>query len=89
MNVYARLKWPALFFAFVMLAACTASINPEWVRTYNHKADVESDRLSWFDDMQSDSFGNLVIAASTIRASLEARVHDFALVKYSPSGQRA
>lgn len=88
MNVHARLKWPALFFAFVMLAACTATISPEWVRTYNHKADVESDRLTWLDDMRVDSFGNLVIAATAIRANLQSRVQDFALVKYSPSGQR-
>lgn len=88
MNVNARLKWPALFFAFVMLAACTATISPEWVNIYNHKADVESDRLSWFDDMQVDSYGNLVVAATTIRTNLEARVQDLALVKYSASGQR-
>lgn len=88
MNVHARLRWPALFFVFVMLAACTATISPEWVRTYNHKADVESDRLSWFDDMQVDSYGNLVIAATTIQTTLQARVHDFVMVKYSPSGQR-
>jgi outer membrane protein assembly factor BamB len=88
MSRYTPLKWPALFFAFVMLAACTATINPEWVSIYNHKADTQPDRLSWFDDMQVDSYGNLVIAATSIRANLQERVHDFALVKYSPSGQR-
>ncbi len=88
MHVHARLKWPALFFALVMLAACTATISPEWVRIFNPKADIESDRLAWFDDMQVDSYGNVVIAATTTRANLETRIQDLALVKYSPSGQR-
>lgn len=87
-NINARLKWPALFFAFVMLAACTATISPEWVRIFNPKADIESDRLAWFKDMQVDSYGNVVIAATTIRTNLELRIQDLALVKYSPSGQR-
>ena len=89
MNSHARLKWPALFFSFILLAACTATISPEWVRIYNPKADVESDRMAWLDDMQLDSYGNVLIAATTIRASLQVeRVQDLALVKYSPSGQR-
>ncbi len=88
MTLNARLNWPALLVVFALITACTATVAPEWVRMYNHKADIEPDRLSWFDDMQVDSFGNLVIAATTIRASLESRVHDLALVKYSPSGQR-
>jgi len=88
MNVQTNLKWPALFFSFILLAACTATISPEWVSIYNHKADIQSDRLSWFDDMQVDSFGNPVVAATTTRASLRDRVQDLLLVKYSPSGQR-
>ncbi|TGN40192.1 outer membrane protein assembly factor BamB family protein [Marinobacter confluentis] len=88
MNVQSRLKWPSLFFAFVILAACTATISPEWVNIYNPRADVDPDRLAWLEDMQVDSYGNVVVAASTISANLQARVHDLALVKYSPSGQR-
>jgi outer membrane protein assembly factor BamB len=88
MNVRAPLKWPALFFAFVLLAACTATINPEWVNIFNPKVDVDPDRLAWLEDMQVDSYGNVVVAASTISANLQSRVHDLALVKYSPSGQR-
>ena len=89
MNINARLKWPALFFAIIMLAACTATISPEWVNIFNPKADVEPDRLAWFEDMKVDSYGNVIVAASTISTNLQARVHDLALVKYSPSGQRA
>ena len=88
MTVQTRLKWPFLLFALALITACTATIAPEWVRIYNHKADVEPDRLAWLDDMQINSFGNVVIAATTIRANLESRVHDFALVTYSPSGER-
>jgi outer membrane protein assembly factor BamB len=88
MNINARLKWPALFFAIIMLAACTATISPEWVNIFNPKADVEPDRLAWFEDMKVDSYGNVIVAASTISTNLQARVHDLALVKYSPSGQR-
>ena len=65
------------------------SINPEWVSTYNHKADIESGRLVWFDDMQVDSFGNPVVVATTTRANLQqTRVQDLLVVKFSPSGQR-
>lgn len=88
MRYHARRQKSSLLLAFLLLAACTATISPEWVSLYNHKADQEPDRLTWIDDMQVDSYGNPVIAATTIRSNLESRVHDFALVKYSPSGER-
>ncbi|QSP94738.1 hypothetical protein LPB19_16455 [Marinobacter salinisoli] len=79
---------PILLFIATVLIACTATIAPAWVATFNPKAQEEPDRLAWFDDMEVDSYGNVVVAASTIRASMELHIHDFALVKFDATGNR-
>ncbi|MDO3720571.1 hypothetical protein QVZ43_02485 [Marinobacter sp. chi1] len=79
---------PVLLFTVTVLIACTATITPEWVATFNPKASEEPDRLAWFDDMAVDSYGNILVAASTIRASMELHIHDVALVKFDASGNR-
>lgn len=81
-------KTITLLLSLVLIAACTATIQPEWVSLYNHKADVESDRLTWLDDMAINSYGDVIVAGTTIRAGLENRVHDLVLARFTDSGQR-
>lgn len=84
-----RIKWLSLFVALIVLAACTVAVKPEWVSTYNHKADIQEDRWSWLQDMAVDSRGDIIVAASTVRTSLTNRKENNLLfVKFNSRGER-
>ncbi|MFE8070700.1 PQQ-binding-like beta-propeller repeat protein [Marinobacteraceae bacterium S3BR75-40.1] len=73
-------------FVLAGLAACTATIAPDWVRWYGHGTAAES-RTHWVGGMAEDSYGNLVIVSSTI-GSLESHIFDALVVKYTANGER-
>lgn len=81
-------KTPALLLSLGLIAACTATIAPEWTRLYNHEAATQPDRLAWLEDMAVNSYGDVLVAGTTIRAGLENREHDLLLVRYTDAGQR-
>jgi len=83
-----RFKWFSLFLTLSLLVACTATIKPEWVTIYNHKADVQSDRLTWLEDMVVDSQGNVVVTGSAIRTNLTDREQNVLLASFNASGDR-
>lgn len=88
MRTIARKKTLILLFSLVLIAACTATIKPEWTALYNHKANVEPDRLTWLEDLSVNSYGDVTVAGTTIRTGLANRVQDILLVRYSDNGQR-
>ncbi|MBE0486038.1 PQQ-binding-like beta-propeller repeat protein [Marinobacter sp.] len=88
MRTIAPKKTLILLLSLVLIAACTATIKPEWTGLYNHKANVESDRLTWLEDLSVNSHGDVMVAGTTIRTGVANRVQDILLVRYSDNGQR-
>ncbi len=81
-------KTLTLLLSLILITACTAAIKPEWVSLYNHKADVESDRLTWLDDMAVNSFGDVLVAGTAIRFGLADLEQNLVLVRFNDRGQR-
>lgn len=88
MNLNTRIKWLSLFLGLVVLAACTAAVNPEWVTTYNYQADTQPDRQTWLNDMAVDSRGNIVVAGTSNRTGKHLNYQDLHFVKFNAHGNQ-
>jgi len=79
-------RLPVLLMLTTLVACTVAVIEPDWVRWYGHGGE-NADRTHWVGDMATDSFGDLVVASSTIEP-LPSRIHDALVVKYRQDGTR-